>query len=53
MTQSIPVALFLEDGTTKILAVYDNDADADRAVDMFSEMYPNGWVDILYSSSAT
>lgn len=47
MSQSIPVALFLEDGTIKILGVYDNYDDADRAVDTFSDMYPNGWVDIL------
>lgn len=53
MTLSIPVVLFLEDGTTKVLGVYDNYKDADRAVDMFSELYPNGWVDILDGALAS
>jgi hypothetical protein len=50
MTQSIPVVLFLEDGSYKVLGVYDTYQKADRAVDKFCDIYPNGWVDILDES---
>lgn len=47
---SIPVVLFHDDGSYKVLGVYDNYEKADRAVDKFSDIYPNGWVDILDGS---
>ena len=47
MTKSIPVVMMLEDGSHKVLGVYDNYKEADRAVDKFCDIYPNAWVDIL------
>lgn len=51
--KQISVGMILEDGTCKILGAYDTYNAADRAVDMFSEMYPNAWVDILDGSLTT
>jgi hypothetical protein len=42
-----PVVLFSEDGSHKVLGVYDTYDAADHAVDSYSEIYPNGYVDVL------
>lgn len=47
--KTYPVVLIQDDGTPKILGVYDKYEDADRAVDNFSDLYPNGYVDVLIS----
>ena len=47
--KTYPVVLFLDDGSHKVLGVYDNYDTADNAVDEFSELYPNGYVDVLIS----
>ncbi len=47
MSKTYPVVLFQEDGSHKVLGVYENYDDADRAVDNYSDMYPNGFVDLL------
>ena len=47
MTDNIPVVKILEDGTYKILGVYQTYEAADNAVEKFSNKYPNAWVDIL------
>ncbi len=47
--KTYPVVLFIEDGTHKVLSVYDKYEDADKAVDVYSELYPNGYVDVLIS----
>lgn len=49
MNKSFPVVLFLEDGSYKVLGVYDDYDSADDAVDKFSDLYPNGFVDLLVS----
>lgn len=46
-TKTYPVVLFREDGTHKVLAIFETYKKADRAVDMFSELYPHGFVDVL------
>ena len=45
--KTISVVKILEDGTYKILGVYKTYEAADKAVDKFSDKYPNAWVDIL------
>jgi hypothetical protein len=47
--KTYPVVLIQDDGTPKILGVYNKYEDADRAVDKFSDLYPNGYVDVLIS----
>ena len=46
-TKTYSVVLFREDGTHKVLAIFETYKKADRAVDMFSELYPYGFVDVL------
>lgn len=45
--KNIPVVKILEDGTYKILGIYKTYEAADKAVDRYSDKYPNAWVDIL------
>lgn len=45
--KQIPVAIIREDGSYKVLGMYSTYDAADQAVDKFSEMYHNAWVDIL------
>ena len=45
--KNIPVVKILEDGSYSILGVYKTYEAADKAVDKFSDKYPNAWVDIL------
>ncbi len=47
MKKSIPVVKIVEDGTYQVLGVYKTYEAADKAVDKFSDKYPNAWVDIL------
>jgi len=47
MKHKFAVRMIYEDGSYKILETYQTYEKADKAVDRFSEKYPNAWVDIF------
>lgn len=41
------IAMFLEDGSTKLLGLYDTYDQADQAIDRFWDYYPTAVIDLI------